>query len=73
MGASVDGWEAIAEFPMKAGARVLWTVANPKAGPESGEDASPRKTTDFTYLGPHKPSTSGRAGVGHGRDRQFLS
>jgi IMP dehydrogenase len=40
---------------MKPCAGVLSTVANPKAGPESGEDASPRKTTDFTYLGPHEP------------------
>ena len=44
---------------MNPAAAVLSTVANPKAGPknrgESGEDASPRKSTDFTYLGPHEP------------------
>ena len=44
---------------MNPAAAVLSTVANPKAGPEnrgkSGEDASPRKTTDFTYVGPHEP------------------
>jgi hypothetical protein len=57
MGVAVDGWEIAAEFPMKAANAVLSTIANPKAGPESGEDAGPRKTTDFTYLGPHKPET----------------
>ena len=40
---------------MNPAAAVLSTVANPKAGPESGEDASPRKTPDFTYVGPHEP------------------
>ena len=61
MGVAVDGWEIAAEFPMKAATAVLSTIANPKAGPkkrdESGEDAGPRKTTYFTYLGPHKPET----------------
>jgi len=56
---TVDGWAIPAEFPMKPTVRVLSTVANPKAGPknrgESGEDASPRKSTDFTYLGPQQP------------------
>ena len=42
---------------MKAAVPVLSTVANPKAGPESGEDASPRKTTDLSYLGPISPKS----------------
>jgi hypothetical protein len=35
---------------MNPAAAVLSTVANPKAGRESGEDASPRKTTDSPYV-----------------------
>lgn len=54
-GDAVDGWKIPAEFPMKPTALMLSTVANPKAGPESGEGASPRKTTDLSYVGPHEP------------------
>ena len=57
-GVTVDGVQISADFPMKPTAAVLSTVANPKAGPkmgESGEDASPRKTTDLPYVGPHEP------------------
>src|SRR5205823_14492108 len=54
-GVAVDGWEIPTEFSMKPTALMLSTVANPKAGPESGEDASPRKTTDLSYVGPHEP------------------
>src|SRR5436190_14980518 len=56
-GDAVDGWEIPAEFPMKPTALVLSTVANPKAGPESGEDASPRKTADLSYVDRMSPAS----------------
>src|SRR5215210_1672192 len=44
---------------MNPAAAVLSTVANPKAGRESGEDASPRKTSDSAYVDRISPE-SGR-------------
>ena len=44
---------------MNSATAVLSTVANPKAGPQSGEDASPRKTTDLSYLRVPSARTAG--------------
>jgi len=53
----VDGWEIPAEFPMKPTGPVLSTIANPKAGHESGEGVSPRKPTDLSYVDRMSPAS----------------
>ena len=71
---SAGGWivKLPHDCPMKSAVRGAIHRRQPKSGPRSrARSASPRKTPDFTYLGPHRARQSGRAGVGDGRDRQF--